>query len=333
MLGPEQLAAGERAEAAGDYLAAAAAYRSVTTLSDAELAADGYFRLGRVTWRQGRFDGALTAFASARALAERAGKMELMARVENGIGAVHYARGDYDAAQRAYRDAGSHSADPTMHAKIVLNLGVIENIRGNFEAARAEYESAYQLFVGCGDDANATLAVHNRGMVEADLELWDQADASFLTALELATVGDNREMIAKTLVNRSEVLLEQATPAEAVAHCDRALAIYAEVGDEVGRAEALRWRGRALMVLGDLVEAERGIAEALHIAVRSNARLLEGEASRDLGELHALRGDHAGALKKLRAALATFADLGAERDIAGVRSLIERVAAQRNGPG
>ena len=66
---------------------------------------------------------------------------------------------------------------------------------------------------------------------------------------------------------------------------------------------------------------------------RRGSRLLEGEASRDLGELRALRGDHAGALKKLRAALATFTDLGARRDIAGVRALIEQVAAQRNGPG
>jgi hypothetical protein len=50
MIGPEQLAAGERAEAAGDYLTAAAAYRAVADVPDEALAAEAHFCLGRVTW-------------------------------------------------------------------------------------------------------------------------------------------------------------------------------------------------------------------------------------------------------------------------------------------
>ena len=83
---------------------------------------------------------------------------------------MHYARGDYDAARRAYGASLARTQDPAMRGKVILNLGVIENIQGNFAAARDQYEQAYRLFSASGDNENAMLALHNRGMVEADLK-------------------------------------------------------------------------------------------------------------------------------------------------------------------
>jgi tetratricopeptide (TPR) repeat protein len=314
MTGPEQLLSGERAEAAGDYLTAAAAYRAVAALSDDTLSAEAYFRLGRVTWRQGRFEAALVAFESALALATRVGDMELWARVENGIGAVHYARGEYASARRAYAASLARTANDGMRGKTILNLGVIENIEGNFENALEHYERAYRLLTQSGDIASATLAVHNRGMVEADLQRWDAADSSYVVALTLASDSGNREMVAKTLVNRSELLVERGALGDAIDHCDRALAIYADVGDEVGRGEALRWRGHALGRAGEPSAAERSTSEALHIAVRSGARLLEAEAARDLGILRGMLGDVEGGEKLLRRAHALFVELGVQHE-------------------
>src|SRR5205085_4876264 len=111
MIGPEQLAAGQRAETAGDYVAAAAAYTAVTAVADESLAVQAHFCLGRVSWRQGRFDAALKSFENARAIAARSGDVEFCARVDNGIGAVHYARGDYTSARQAYDAALTRTHD------------------------------------------------------------------------------------------------------------------------------------------------------------------------------------------------------------------------------
>ena len=330
MIGPERLAAGERAETAGDYVAAGAAYRAVAALPDEALAAEAHFRLGRVSWRQGRFDAALSAFESARALAERGSWSELQARVENGIGAVHYARGDYREARLAYAAAQARTHDDAMRGKIILNLGVIENIQGDLDAARAHYERAYLLFMETGDLESATLALHNRGMVEADLAQWEAADASFFAALDLATDAGNSEMIAKTLVNRSEVLVARGALRDAVEHCDRALRIYATIGDEAGRGEALRWRAHALGRAGDLAAAERSASEAMQIAVRAGARRLEAETARDLGVLRGLMGDRVGGGKLLRRALAVFTELGARGAAADVGALLQRPTPARS---
>lgn len=323
MTGPEQFAAGERAEAAGDFLAATAAYRALTTATDPAVAADAFFRLGRVSWRQGRYPSALSAFESARALALRTEDRDLVARVDNGIGAVHYARGDYADARRAYASASDTTTDPVMRGKIIMNLGVIANIEGRLDDALEQYEHAFALLETLGDSSSAMLALHNRGMVEADLGRWDEADASFREALARATEAQLPEMIAKTLVNRTEVLVQRGDLDEAVDHCNRALGIYSVVGDEVGRAEALRWKGHTLRLQGKPALAERNVQEALYIAMRAGARLLEAEAAREMGVLRAAQSDPSGASKHLTHALQLFETLGAVREAAAVRALLD----------
>lgn len=322
MTGIQQLLAGERAELAGDYPAAASAYRVVTSDGDPAIAAEAFFRLGRVSWRQSRYDVSLEAFRSARALATGADLTELRARVANGIGAVHYAVGSYPAAREAYAEAQSLTHDDAMLGKIILNLGVIANIEGDLPGALGHYERAHRLFEESGDRASTMLALHNRGMVEADLEHWDAADRSFQAALALAEDAGNVDMIARTLVNRSEVLAARGLAREAAEECDRAVAAYARIGDEAGRADALRWRAYALRQVGELDAAERSAREALRIAGQCGSRLLEAEATRELGYLKRAQGDAVAAVRMFERALGHFRDLGGQREIAELEALL-----------
>lgn len=191
---------------------------------------------------------------------------------------MHYARGDYRAARVSYAAAQARTRDDGMRGKIILNLGVIENIEGDLEAAHEHYERAYRLFRDTGDMQSAALALHNRGMVEADLAQWDAAD----------------------------------------------------VGDEVGRGEALRWRAHALGRAGEPAAAGRSAMEAMQIAVRAGARLLEAESARDLGVLRGLLGDRAGGAKLLHRALNLFTELGARREATEVGKLLQRPTPNRS---
>ena len=323
------LIGGQVAEAAGDFVAASVAYRALIAAPDEPVAAEARFLLGRVSWRQGRLDAALASYESARALAEGLHDTELHARIDNGIGAVHYARGDYAAARRAYAAAESRTADHVLKGKVLLNLGVIESIEGHNERAHDHYHRAFLLFEQHDDVASATLALYNRGLVESELLRWADADASFTAALRLATDAENRELVARTLVNRSEVLVELGALNDAVASCDQAVAIYAAIGDDVGRGEALRWRAHALGRAGDHAGAERNASEALHIAMRSGTRLLEAQSARDVGVLRGLMGDRAGGVKELRRALALFTDLGKRTDAAEIGVLLSRPTPNR----
>jgi tetratricopeptide (TPR) repeat protein len=313
--GPEPtIAAGEAAEERGDYVQAAAAYAQVAQHADPQVAAEGHFRLGRVSWRQGRFDQAVTSFEQARSAAREAGRPDLEARAENGIGTVHYARGEYAQARASYQLAMEHTDDPVLIGRFMLNLGAIANIEGNLENALWHYLRARALFRDNGDRASEALALHNLGMVYADREEWEAAGDAYDQCLGLCEYQGNRPMIAKVLLNQAEVFVARGAYEKAVRNCQMSMSISVEIGDEVERGEAYRWLGHAHRVAGNPAQAERALEEAAQVAQRFRVKLLEAEACRELWELKQGSGDPQ-AVRWRDRALALFRELGAQREV------------------
>ena len=323
----EPLLVAEAAELRGDLGVAVTAYERLLDSADPAVVAEARFRLGRVAWRQGRFGDALSHYTAAAAGASHLGLRHLGARVENGVGAVHYARGAYAQARASYGVARELAADdPALLGKVLLNLGVIANIEGALDAARDAYRQSGRAFAAAGDDAGRALVLHNLGMVNADLELWDEAAESYAACLELCERQGNRQMVANVLLNQSELHDVAGRYDIAIAQCDRALMIYSEMGDQPGRGDALRARSRALRLLGRVDEAETNAAEALRIATKLQARLLEAEATRELGLVRLATGDRVSASLMLGRALASFTELGAAREVAAVRRELSQLS-------
>lgn len=316
----------EGAELRGELGLAATAYERLLENADPGLAAEARFRLGRIAWRQGRFDDALTHYSAAAERANDLGLSNLRARVENGVGAVHYARGAYSQARASYGVARELASDDSaLLGKVLLNLGVIANIEGDLEAARDAYEQSGNAFAEAADDTGRALVLHNLGMVNADLELWEEAAESYAACLLLCERQGNRQMVANVLLNQSELHNVAGRFDVAITHSGRAMIIYSELGDEPGRGDALRMRSRTLRLLGRLPDAEVSAAEALRIAMKLGVRLLEAETEREIGLIRLEAGDREGAATAFTRALATFTELGAAREVAEVREELTRV--------
>jgi tetratricopeptide (TPR) repeat protein len=311
----EAIRAGLAAEEGGDFVGAAAAFGSLLEHPDARVSATARFHLGRVVWKQGRHDEALALCEQTRAVAIRLNDDNLRAQVENAIGVLHVARGEYAQARAAYDVALKLSPDIVTRAKITLNLGVIANIQGKHDLARKHYAQSLMKFREAKDHRGEALALHNIGMLHADHREWDEAEEAFRTAVGLFELQGNRQMIANVLVNRSEVGFGRGRVHEALAQCDLALEIYAELGDEIGRGEALRWKGYGLRILERHHEAEQTLAESVRIAERTHTRLLEAEALRELGLTRKARGEDAQSRRALERALELFRELDAHPEV------------------
>jgi tetratricopeptide (TPR) repeat protein len=164
-------------------------------------------------------------------------------------------------------------------------------------------------------------------MLHADLNNWDSADDTFRQCLELCEERGDRRMIANVLVNRSEVSCARERYDDAVAACDLAISITEELGAEVQRGEALRWKGYALARAGRLQAAEEASREAMRIGRRTHVKLLEAESTRDLGFGAVTRGDIPRARKWLERALELFETLGVSRDATEVREQLGKLPA------
>lgn len=313
------LAEGEAAEQRGDYVQAAAAYSQLAENPDRGTAAEGMFRLGRVDWRQARYAQALGWYEQARMVARDAGRRDLEARSENGIGAVHYSRGEYAQARASYQLAMELTDEPVLVGQIMLNLGVIANIEGNLESALWHYLRSRALFRDNGDRAGEALALHNLGMVHADREEWEAAADAYDQCLGLCEYMGNRPMIAKVLLNQAEVFVVREAYDRAVRNCALSMSIAVEMGDEVERGEAFRWQGYAYRKAGNAEAAERALTEAALVAQRFRVKLLEAEASREMWELKR-ESDPAAAGRWRTRALGLFRELGAEREVEALES-------------
>ena len=204
MAADELLAQGERAEQAGDLPGAIAAYEAVDESGAPAPAALAAFRLGRISWRQSRYEAALSEFERARIRALQLDDREFCARAENGIGAVYYARGEYKQARNWYRQALTRTTDDGMRARIHLNLGVIANIEGDLEEARKNYVESGRVFSEVRDVEGEALALHNVAMLHSDLAQWTEANVAYERCLELFERLGNAAMVANVLVNRSD---------------------------------------------------------------------------------------------------------------------------------
>lgn len=303
-------------------MGAATAFESLLEESDVHKAAEARFHLGRVRWKQGRFDEALQLCQEASAMAVRIGADDLRAQVDNAVGVLHYTRGEYAQAEASYRAALERTHDTVTRAKIVLNLGVIANIEGKLAQARQHYERARSLFRSAEDDGGEALALQNTGMLHSDAAEWDEAEEALSRALALFEGRRNRQAIAYVLVALSEVACGRGRPDEAIRLCDLALQVYGELGDEAGRCEALKWKGHALQLAGQGREGEAALDEVLRIAKRMRLKLVEAEAARELGAGLRARGNVAGGRRLLERALRLFTELGAERDAEAVRAAL-----------
>lgn len=314
------LAVAGTAEKAGDLAAARAAYEAVAGNANGSLAAAAKFHLGRIAWQQGRLDEAMAHYAEAREQAVLARNSDVRARAENGIGAVHFARGEYAQARASYALALELADDPGLHGKILLNLGVLAALQGEPDVARTFYHRSRERFARGGDEAGAAMVMHNLGLLHADRGEWEEANEAYRACLEFSERLGDHQRIANVLLNHCEVLRATGDVAAALAQAERALALHTEIGNEIGRGEALRWTGALLRSLDRAghARAEHLLAEAIRIATRHRANLLHAEAARELGELKLSRGDRTGALQWLERARASFAELGGSVELDAV---------------
>jgi tetratricopeptide (TPR) repeat protein len=324
----DALARGEAAERRGDLVAAANAYAAARDSGDSRIVAAATFRLGRVSWRQGRFDEALGLYERARGIAAQLGDDELLANAENGIGALHCERGAYVQARASYHVALERTGDASLRGRILLNLGVLANIEGDLDDARARYHKSIVEFERASNEEGLALAHHNLGMLYADRSDWEAAAESYERCLTISERLGMRQMVANVLLNRAELLCAMNQPDEARSSCDRALALFGELGDQVGRAETHRWQGRALAKLGEHAAARHWLEEAVRLARQLGTPLLDAEASRDLGESYLAAGNHAEARPLLERALETFTGLGAKREAGDVMAQLQRLSAR-----
>ena len=254
-------------------------------------------------------------------LARALGRPLLAAEALNVLASIAFEGGDIVEARQLYLEALTLGAGSVaLEARVEQNLGILSNIQGDLAEARAHYERSFRACEADHDERGQAIALHNLGMVSADLEQWGEADTYFALGRTLAERSGEVHLQALCSLNHSEVHIARQQYERAREAAEGALAVFNRLGISRDKADAYRMLGVVYRDTGSTALAEARLLTAVQLAVESGAVLGEAEAARELARLYQTMGRNQDALALLARSHRLFGRLEARHDLVDVAS-------------
>ena len=250
----------------------------------------------------------------------------LVAEALNTLAVFDLEGGDYDAARRTFRQAllldGENGA---VRGRIRQNLGILANIQGDISEALDHYRHSLEAFEESGDNRGRAISFHNLGMINCDLEQWDEAHDYFARSMAIADAIGDVHLEGLCSLNITEVHLARQQFEDARASAEAALKIFNQLGAQDGRAAAYRFLGMLYRETGKPAVAEARLTLSLELASKGHFPLEEAEALRELAVLYQSQGRNHEALNHLNAAHRVFRRLAAKVDLVDVAAKVTKL--------
>lgn len=232
--------------------------------------------LGILAVLEGEWHQAKSFFERSLALRTELGDVEGVALAHNNLGALHRDQGSLDAAEKHFLeslsvarpfDMGFHIANSTVGLAQVLWL------KGDREAAQQQAELSLKLAVDLGVKETLVEAYRLKAEMQMEAQVWYEAKASAMQALEYADALGNRGWQASLWRLISELELRRGEQNAAQAAFDKACEALTDATDalEVGRTKVQA--SRLAYAKAQYSEAEREIQAARKIFMRLGAAL------------------------------------------------------------
>ena len=267
----------------------------------------------------GDYEAALDSYQASLAVAEALGDVENIAQAYVAIGIIYWQWGQLDSADKYYDDArriAESVGDTRVLADIQMNKGVVANVRGDLQSALQHYQSSIAAYRALGEDALLAKVLNNLAMLQTDIQQWDEAQATFTEAAEMADrTGDYRTRIMVE-ANRTELYLAMGDLMHARESCDSAFELASRYEHHLALGEIYKWYGVIYREMGKFSLAETHLKTASEIAERYANPLLAGEVQRELAEVYRVQDRNRDALLALNYAHRVFNDLRAQLDLA-----------------
>ncbi len=256
-----------------------------------------------------------TVQAAAEVLAEFPRHPE-QARLRLALGQLHGLEGFQGKALKALEEglqilgpeapSGSHR-DRVM---LLLEVGRAQGQKCQFQRALGTLQSALRLLEHGQDLGRLVAVLGSLANVRLALGQPDAAYSHLREALHAARLLDDLQLQGEChLLIGSFRSIEQSL-APALHHLDGALSRFSAIGDRVGVARARVWKARTLAALGETVEAEMELLQALSTPPERLTATERGDFAYLQAEIAAFRGSLGDAARLFQAAADTFEGAG-----------------------
>jgi tetratricopeptide (TPR) repeat protein len=288
-----------------------------------ELRAGVLSKLGIIHCLQGQIERGKSFFLQAQAIYQRTLNHWQLVAIKVNLGLVMHITGDWPSAVAEYQqglDLAKQLGNIVRQHQLALNLGALQMNLGDTDAAFAHLSQSLQLAQKYRLHENAVYTLASLADLHIRLADWPAAEHALTEAEALGLQLDIKHQLTEVYRGWVQVKIARNEYVSALEDAGRALDISRELEDPLAEGTSLRALGQAL-------RADEQRAEALAALERSLALLSDDpyETARTQMQLGlALRddGNTESGTAMLREARATFARLGAKRDLAEVDILL-----------
>ncbi len=264
----------------------------------------------------GHTDRALSIALAAEAEFRARHDMVNLLTALNLAGVVQFESGDLSGAEERFSELlelARERENDEMSGRATNNLGAIASLRGDEEKALSLFRLSIPAYQKVGFQIGLAQTDHNLGIAHRDLGRWQDAERYYDSALRRAQQLGDQRLAAMARVGQAEVSHRQGDYEYAEAEARHALEVFAAIGDELGRCDALRLLGSVALARSDWDEANRCLAGALELARQFVNPLLEAEILEERAEFHERTGRTALAHADAEVAAAIYRRLGATK--------------------
>lgn len=266
-------------------------------------------------------------FRAALAFAAASGENDAVVRLACAQRWTWLMRGRFAEARAAFATAAAVEVEPLLHAAALNGLATFALHQGDTRDADALWTKALAINREHGDHGEAARCLAELGAVavaERDFDLARQRYEE--TAVLFRELGNRmREGIAVS--NLAAIAADTGDLHSAVEFGERAIALQREIDDQPDLAVSLANLSPAVLRLGDVDRARTLLREAVEISEEYGHTLLLAHTLAVAGELAAVAGDGALALKLCGATEAAFAAIAGDLP-EGERLAFERIRAR-----
>jgi DNA-binding SARP family transcriptional activator/predicted ATPase len=226
----------------GQYSAALASYERAAAICPPMQLARLEHRIGQVYYRRGEWGLAERHFEQAKTLwAETEGGNDL-SRLYIDWSTTAYRAGEIEKANSLAEQAQSLAANPLVEAQTQNILGILARKQGALTQAIDHFDQALRLADDHGFlDVQITTS-NNLALAEAALDHSQRAYDLLQSALALCLTYGDRHWEAALRNNLADLLHYLDREEEALVQLKQAVAIYAEIGQEIGEARPEIWK-------------------------------------------------------------------------------------------
>ena len=248
------------------------------------------------------------------------------------LGMLAQLRGDYDTAERSYRqtlETFNRLGDEKNTAASYHQLGMLAQLRGDYDTAEPLYRRALDISERIGDPRNMAASYHQLGMLAELRGDYDTAEPLYRRALDISERIGDQAATAASYHQLGMLAQDRGDNDTAEPLYRRALDIKERIGDQAGTAASYHQLGMLAELRGDYDTAEPLYRRALDIKERIGDQAGTAASYHQLGMLAQLRGDYDTAEPLYRRALDISERIGDPRNMAASYHQLGMLAQDR----